>query len=117
MKYEVVGGEMVCTGTWPKTKKAALKSSIEKWKTIVLFLEKDRLALAPYADCSTCALCHLYSVEESGFNPDCTRCPVYYKTGITGCAGTPFDAFYDAHDRGTELRAARREVRFLESLL
>lgn len=119
MKYKVVDGNMVCTGTWPKTKKAALKSSIEKWETIVLYLQGTKAYEWIGVACEECSLCRLYNEygDSDTVVPDCTKCPVMKKTGLTGCTGTPYDLFCDADTHEKSLRAARREVRFLESLL
>lgn len=94
----------------------ALKDSIEHWKrdNVGARHPKDR-RIGAYS----CALCQAF--------PSCFGCPVDEKTWSTSCEGTPYkDAFEagirwqknpTAENKAIFHAAARREVKFLESLL
>lgn len=117
MKYTFVGDEIIAEGKWPKTKRGALNESIKKWKELVLHLENNDSI--PEATVESCALCQLYydfDTLESWGKSECKGCPVAEKTGKGECTSTPFIDYYETYIHGKALRAARREVRFLESL-
>jgi hypothetical protein len=85
----------------------ALRGSIAKWEGIVAGTVKDE---GP----DNCPLCQCF------FEADCAGCPVYEKTGLYSCEGSPYEAFSDAEDANDEKRmalAARAELDFLKSLL
>ena len=98
----------------------ALKGSIRKWKRIEEGKGVDR---GP----DNCPLCKLFF-----YQCDCKGCPVFEKTGLPNCSGTPYDEWADAvypyprpknepkHPRATTpklVAIAREEREFLESLL
>lgn len=98
----------------------ALRGSIAKWKAIAEGKAGDR-------GHSNCPLCILFHKAPS----HCSGCPVAAKVEQSGCVGTPYNAWADLDAPDVDWtgeagysaaspkakRAARREQRFLESLL
>jgi|JI10StandDraft_1071094.scaffolds.fasta_scaffold233918_4 hypothetical protein len=97
-----------------KVTKAALEASIEKWKRNSI-AEAPEKYLTGFRDCP---LCDLF------WDADCIGCPVFKRTGETGCYGTPYTTAEKARrpenwdfDGGALARkTALDEVVFLESL-
>lgn len=102
----------------------ALQGSIEKWRQI---------ANGTMADMGTdnCPLCHTFYREKN-----CRGCPVSAATGESGCVDTPYVAWREEQvltrgalsyalsvgwcvvaDTPELVRLAKREVKFLRSLL
>jgi len=93
----------------------ALKGSIRKWEKIVSGTGVDNGK-------DNCPLCELSLV--------CEDCPVFKKTGLEGCEGTPYDAWVN-HQRKVHNKHRWRiledglpedglkvlELKFLKSLL
>lgn len=79
----------------------ALRGSIAKWRAIVAGTGINR---GP----SDCPLCKLFF-----FVRRCVGCPVFERTGETGCGGTP----YSDYEKNGELEVAKAELDFLISLL
>jgi hypothetical protein len=101
-----------------RTKKALL-GSIEKWRNIAHDGGEDR---GP----GNCPLCQDFFFKTQ----ECDGCPVYQKTGKTGCQYTPYTKWTDhqllVHNAATHpnkvlckdcLTIATSELEFLESLL
>lgn len=65
----------------------ALQESIQKWTLIA----KGEL---PDMGAENCALCDLF------FQMNCRGCPVYKRTGKSGCLDTPYGEWFDAAQRG-----------------
>jgi hypothetical protein len=88
----------------------ALKGSIAKWEAIVAGKGEDNGPV-------NCPLCHLFhsSYRKDG-GEECSGCPVYLKTGETGCSNTPYDRFA-MEDGGDYKQLAEDELEFLRSLL
>lgn len=99
---------------------ALLERAIRKWELIVAGVGEDRAT-------GDCPLCQTFL---RGGDRNCNGCPVRKATGLSGCAGTPYEAFAaldeqeakEVHEAGyadtDELRAlARAELDFLRSLL
>jgi hypothetical protein len=119
MKYTFAGDVIHVDGKWPTTKGKALTESIKKWKALVVYLEENPSAELPMATVDSCALCQLYydfSTNETWVQSKCTGCPVAEKTGQGECLDTPFVSYDISIEHGKGLRAARREVKFLEGL-
>ena len=95
----------------------ALRGSIKKWQAIVDGTGFD-------GGYMNCPLCKLFNSLGVGANR-CKGCPVYGKTGMTGCLGTPYIAFEEANQlvrygekpREYEIPFAQAELDFLISLL
>ena len=69
---------------FPRTKKAAMRMSIEKWEVVVQG-HKDGIQPIYSSGGDTCALCHLYIEEQ------CSQCPIKkYSKGDLYCNNTPF---------------------------
>lgn len=98
----------------------ALKASIRHW---------DENARAKTPDDAgifgpSCALCTMF-VAPRAADDGCTGCPVFEKTGLRGCSGTPHrlaaNAYWDWQlargGRADFHAAARVEAAFLRSLL
>lgn len=89
----------------------ALKGSIAKWQAIVAGTGEDH---GP----DNCPLCQLFNDLPHG---GCGGCPVAERTGLDGCAGTPYQAWDDLFgvkaDTPELKKAARAELAFLKSLL
>ena len=97
----------------------ALKASIAKGVRNAKAKTPDDYLTGP----DDCPLCHLFNNEKL-----CVGCPVYEKTGKSGCEGTPYDMAsalhgnWEAQSGSSALRAkalsgAKEEVKFLKSLL
>ena len=90
----------------------ALKGSIEKWEDIVAGTGHDDGA-------ENCPLCQLFIRNE------CVGCPVFEKTRMRECQGTPYQrwvrylGFAPTWTAGTlrQKAAAKAELKFLKSLL
>ena len=72
----------------------ATKKSIEHWERMVEAAKKgadavDRLNEEPVG--SDCALCNefLFKSEDEDDDP-CSLCPIYKRTGMGDCEGTPY---------------------------
>ena len=91
-----------------KRTEEALEKSIKHWQENV---NEDFASVS--AECSDCALCDLFWKNE------CVGCPVFLKTGLEYCDGTPFFEAWKSLDDGKEKEfreAAAKEVEFLKSL-
>ena len=97
----------------------ALKASIEKWERNAVAEKPHEYLTGP----SDFPLCNIYWTAN-----DCRSCPVFEKTGMSDCKGTPYSKCYDAlfiwnsnpssdKKRAAAHEAARREVEFLRGLL
>ena len=99
-----------------QTKSEALEASILHWQENVK-AERSLDVLANDTDCALCA--KFYDLE-------CEGCPVYLRTGLRYCLGSPYGAAYAAlrewrqFDAGAARdefrRCAQAEVDFLISL-
>jgi len=89
-----------------RTMTQALRASIDKWKAVVLYVSAGFSVLDGGPD--SCALCRKY------FHKDCKGCPVSKKTGRAWCGKTPYRQWDKSGQ--TSLRAAKAELKFLESL-
>lgn len=87
----------------------ALQGSIAKWEAIVAGNGVDE---GP----DNCPLCKLFhpSVAPDDGRQNCDGCPVKAKTGRSYCAGSPYDEYAEG---GTSRAQAKRELKFLQSLL
>lgn len=107
--------------------KRALEKSIEKWELNLLHAQRaDWSAIT--LNCRTCALCCEFLIDYEGrMFPDqsrCVGCPVYERTGLKTCEGTPYyevvnimhRKFFNVHDEEALIDAISREVEFLKSL-
>lgn len=92
---------------------AALRGSIQKWRDIVAGTGEDN-------GVDNCSLCEAF--EYSG----CYDCPVRNRTGLPGCAESPYDTwnrffewgqFPRIADSEEKKAAAQAELEFLISLL
>ncbi len=75
-----------------------LELSIEKWQDIVDGKGENNGGV-------NCALCELHLFL------DCKGCPIFLKTGLTSCGGTPYTWFIHPSKE-----AAIAELEFLKSL-
>ena len=91
----------------------ALQGSIEKWEAIVNGIGTDQGA-------SNCPLCALFLpplwIDKPNQRP-CEGCPVYEKTGIVFCEGSPYEDFCNAEEDSDMEALAQEELDFLKSLL
>ena len=91
----------------------ALRGSISKWRAIAAGRKKDQ----GWENCPLC-IKFLHNSEDI-----CSGCPVSAKTHSAGCRGTPYERWEELGgltEKATTtrlVRAAKAEVRFLESLL
>lgn len=100
-----------------KSTLVALKGSIAKWQAIAKGTGIDR-------GMDNCPLCQkFYTLERAHVEEGCNSCPVFKKTGLQGCGGTPYDDWVSnpsVFGRATTpkfKKIARDEVKFLKSLL
>lgn len=92
----------------------ALRGSISKWKRIVAGTGGDD-------GVENCPLCQMFFYDHA----ECQGCPVSAKTGVAMCLKTPYEKQWMTNDwfwgqRASSpklLRAAKAELKFLESLL
>lgn len=94
----------------------ALKRSIAHWERLANGKRRAYEDIGP----EDCALCDLFLHKE------CEGCPVFGKTLVRGCNGTPYSHAHfvimnskmdDPFDDPLFRRAAKTELRFLKSLL
>lgn len=64
-------------------------------------------------DAPDCQLCMLHA----GYPHYCEKCPVFRRTGIDNCEGSPYVKWIDAPNIHERRKAAEEEVDFLLSLL
>lgn len=103
----------------PKNKKEALAQSVSKWRAIVRFMvAHPEVTYVQDGAITTCGLCKRFYLRgrDKGYN--CMGCPVRKSTGQASCIGTPYDEEWgeDFEDRDRNLKAARAELKFLQSL-
>ena len=93
----------------PKAKKA-LQGSINKWIKIVRGTGTDE-------GHENCPLCLIYKSPKEGVRDlHCKGCPIFQKTGLRWCGGTPYDEYYGG-ESDEQLAIAVKELRFLQSLM
>lgn len=103
-----------------------LRMSLSHWEKnlkAARMAAKDGQLLLIRIDSGACALCSAFNNSDTAPEDLCAGCPVYGKTGETGCRGTPWmgvrDLFYSdgfktvGHDL---IKAIEDEVEFLRSL-
>mgnify|MGYP001564589755 CR=1 FL=1 len=106
-------------GKFPKTKIAALRESIRKWKWLVRYLEDNSDYPIPHASIESCSLCDIFRYDRDE-KSICAGCPVRERTGKALCEDTPIDGYSkysNNQNRKRSIHYAKREVEFLESLL
>jgi hypothetical protein len=108
MKYYVVGNEIRAKGTVPKTRMAALRESIAKWRFAASLPEKFWYNGGIDGGPTTCALCRLY------FRERCEGCPVKEETGYSNCDGTPYTLMF--YGRSNSRPLARKMLKLLRDL-
>ena len=97
----------------------ALEASITHWQENIAAETPE--AINVYND--GCALCALF-LHESDEEAECIRCPVFARTGMALCWGTPWGRARDSLERWNNYpeardawrRAAHAELDFLISL-
>ena len=112
-----------------KRKEKALRQSIAHWERMAngkrrkMFNHDNGEYELEVPDADFCSLCVMagYNPRINKFN-DCKKCPVFMKTGLPGCDGTPYDKALDVFlsfgiDSDEFKEAAQEEVDFLKSLL
>lgn len=106
----------------------AIEGSVRKWQKIVNCLKWKRY----YTDelrrriddleqgTGNCPLCKLFYHSSNYDRPYCAECPIVSKANDYGCQSTPYVEFWRTV-LGKNLpemkKAAKREVKFLKSLL
>lgn len=108
----------------------ALKKSIEHWERMACGNRMPGEEVGPHC----CALCRRFNTVfvGGGREESCKECPVFEKTNLKFCDGTPYDTVEDAqveYASNTELsdpdfydtdefkELANQELEFLRSLL
>lgn len=88
--------------------KVALDKSIEHWEDV----KENNSPIGP----NSCDLCTLYRHEENT-RISCKSCPVYKKSGATGCRYTPYYPYsvYYGKSEYTRKKLAQQEIDFLKS--
>ncbi len=102
------------------TESTALNHALRKWEFLVT--ETARRCGEPSEQgevlndggVTTCGLCAKYYKRYS--YPICAGCPVALKTGLTGCAGTPYNHFSGAINLDEQRAAAPKMLAFLKEL-
>lgn len=114
-------GDLVYKGDAPTTTSQAMDISIAKWKTIISHLQSMIDSGEPYSyfgcgSTHTCGLCMMFFNRPG--KEYCEGCPIFEKTGIAGCDGTPYEEW--ANEESTsfkdDLIVAKRELEFLQQL-
>lgn len=99
-----------------------LELSIEKYYRIIKYIKEHNTLEDIIINQSTCALCHIYNtcMKNVSHANRCKRCPIYRRTGTTGCINTPFEDIEAALDDNTDINyfldCVQEEIEFLESL-
>lgn len=102
----------------------ALQASIAKWERNAEAKTPEDVKMGP-AECPLCMTFNSLFVLKTG-HTECFGCPVFEKTGLHGCNGTPYDIAltdYLEWSDGDEDAASKfaskaaSEVAFLKSLL
>lgn len=100
----------------PETLKA-LHGSIKKWQAIVDGTGEELGSI-------NCPLCHLFLYDENQIRLQngkaCLNCPIYEKTEVKFCEGTPYYNYIDASEEDEEedmIKYAKAELEFLKSLM
>lgn len=101
----------------PEETLRALQDSIAHWER----LATGNRRLSENVGGDDCALCKIFFIGKD-FKDVCIGCPVYQKTNLKGCRGTPFtDASIICFNFGLNSpefkEAAQKELDFLKSLL
>jgi hypothetical protein len=99
----------------------ALRGSIEKWEKN---LKQDNWRNVT-TDVVSCPLCVMFLLNKRPGDNPCEGCPVFKKTGVSGCNTTPYTqvmmykqtAEHDDTILDFERRAIQDEIDFLKSLL
>ena len=89
-----------------ETDLVALKASIEKWERRAAGVHEGTLGA------KACPLCNIYNNKPNLYD-NCVGCPVFKKTGLRYCSGTPYNKYYAERT----VAHAKEEVAFLKSLL
>jgi len=93
-----------------KQKLTAIKESVDKWDLIAHGKGEDMGQ-------DNCALCHLFFIENNMYSipgevPEkgtCYGCPVYKKTGLHLCRGTPYEEYLYKSKRSLEAAGKFRD--------
>ncbi len=87
--------------------KVALDKSIKHWEDV----KENDSPIGP----NNCNLCILYHQHKDG-HINCKSCPVYKKSGTTGCYNTPYYPYYIFREsKYTRKELAQKEIDFLKS--
>lgn len=95
----------------------ATKLSIEKWKFVLAYLESNKNTRElDLPSSTTCGLCSYSGAVKSA---RCKKCPVFKKTGMYSCYGTPYYEIPISLMPGYSLhiKAVRNEIDFLVKIL
>lgn len=92
----------------------ALNGSIKHWERLSTGNRNPR----EDSGSEHCPLCEKFCVEGLAY---CVGCPVMERTGFSHCDNSPYDEASEARLEGLDSpefkRAARKELKFLKSLL
>ena len=94
----------------------ALRGSIEKWERNLAVAQEGTGELN--IDRDSCPLCALF--WDWNWDKTCRGCPVFERTGLRSCHGTPYyrvEAAQEEEDRPALIAATEDEIAFLRSLL
>lgn len=99
----------------------ALNHAIRKWEYISAEVCRRASQAGTYAPSllvdggvKSCGLCAKFYRRD--YSPSCAGCPVSQKTGLVGCAGTPYNHFSEAINIDEQRAGAKAMVDFLKSL-
>lgn len=128
MQQSIKSAKIEFIGQKPKNKIEAGELSIEKWKLIVEYLDRNILlypvkAGQPSNDAELCGYCMIYLIPKDS----CDGCPIQKRTQVSQCNETPYEAyanlkFYcnsrivDQSDIEALRIAAQQEVAMLEEI-
>lgn len=95
----------------PERAIAAIEMSVKKWQYMVeLYRAGGPFDVYFNGARGTCALCYAYYKDYDTNTLFCATCPIYEKTDLPFCQGTPYED-------SAGLRGALAEVDFLRELL
>ena len=97
--------------------KEALRYSRLKFERVLKIAKgmKSNDYLYPEFGVNTCPLCAKYFKEDN--KDSCKGCPIYKKTGQSGCEGTPYgDEIVEADTVEEYIPALQHEIAFLKEL-
>lgn len=124
--FNVMGGQIFKDSErWvdPTTAAEGIERSILKWETMRDALCDNHLDYIVDGGDQTCGLCKLFLNRTRRESQHCQGCPIFLKTGLKYCKGTPYEEYSvlgddDEPESSNELslKLVEAEIEFLKGL-